>query len=70
MKRFLQKLKYAPLVASVAVVSSPAFATIETDAETAITAAKDSALTVGGYVVAAVAGLVVIGLVISMVRKI
>ncbi|MEN9481586.1 MAG: hypothetical protein RLZZ298_2981 [Pseudomonadota bacterium] len=40
-----------------------------TVAETAITAAKTDALTVGYAVVAAVAGLVVIGLIISMIRK-
>ncbi len=36
---------------------------------TAITQAQTDASTVGGYVVAAVAGLIVVGLVITMVRK-
>ena len=52
-----------------AFVSGSAFATPITDAEAAITAASGDALVVGGYVVAAVAGLVVISLILGMVRK-
>lgn len=48
-----------------------AMAAVDTTAVgTAITAAQTSSETVGGYVIAAVAGLVVIGLIISIVRKI
>lgn len=50
-------------------LSLPAHADITTDAQTAITAAQADALTVGGFVVAAVAALIVVGLVISMLRK-
>lgn len=49
--------------------ANPAAATLLTDVETAITSAKGDALTVGGYVVAAVAALIVITLIIGMVRK-
>lgn len=53
------------------VMASSAFAAMDTTGvETAITAAETSATTVGGYVIAAVAGLVVIGLIIGIVKKI
>ena len=47
-----------------------AFASDLTDSvNTAISSAKGDALTVGGYVVAAIAALIVVTLVIGMVRK-
>ncbi len=49
--------------------STAAHADILTDVNTAITAAKGDALTVGGYVVAAIAALIVVTLIIGMVRK-
>ena len=49
--------------------SASAHADILTDVNTAITAAKGDALTVGGYVVAAIAALIVVTLIIGMVRK-
>ena len=56
------------------VVTGSAFAqttssAMETSAKAGIEAAQTSGLTVGGYVVAAVAALVVVGLVITMVKK-
>lgn len=51
-------------------MAGAASADIATDTQAAIDSAKATALTVGGYVVAAVAALVVIGLIISMVRKV
>lgn len=63
--------------AKVAVVGGAAFAPVlahaqlsTTEVETAINQAKDSGLTVGGVVIAAVAGLVVIGVIITIVKKI
>lgn len=47
-----------------------AHADIVTDATTAITAAGASGLTVGGGVVAAVAGLAVVGIILALVRKV
>lgn len=43
---------------------------LTTAAETAITAAGADGQTVGGYVIAAVAGLVVVGLILAMIRKV
>lgn len=48
----------------------PAFAAVDTAAVgTALTSAVSSAETVGGFVIAGVAALVVVGLIISVVRK-
>lgn len=55
--------------AGVAVQSLPAHADLLTDTETAVAGAATSALTVGGYVVAGVASLIVIGLIIRMIYK-
>ena len=49
-------------------LSAAANATVLTDAQTAIASASGDALTVGGYVVAAVAALIVISLILSMLR--
>ena len=61
----------ARAAAGVATFSASAYAmAVDTgDVKTAIEAAASSAHTVGGYVVAAVAGLVAVGLIISIVRK-
>lgn len=53
-----------------AAASVPASATIVTDAQTAISAASADALTVGGYVVAAVGALIVITLVLKLMGKV
>lgn len=53
------------------VMASSAFAEVDiAGVQTAITGAETDAGTVGGYVIAAVAGLVVIGLIIGIVKKI
>ena len=58
------------VAALVSVSATSAFAAVDTTAVgTAITAAQTSAEGVGGLVVAATAGLVVIGLIIGIVRK-
>ena len=49
--------------------STSANATLLTDVQAAITSAQADALTVGGYVVAAIAALIVVTLIIGMVRK-
>lgn len=54
---------------STVAASLPAHATLLTDTQTAITSAQGDALTVGGYVVAAVGALIVVGLVLGMVHK-
>lgn len=51
------------------VASADLLTDLLTDTSTAIQAASADALTVGGYVVAGVASLIVVGLVITMVRK-
>lgn len=66
-KRYGSKVALA--TAGVFAVQSAAYADILTDVNTAITAAKGDALTVGGYVVAAIAALIVVTLIIGMVRK-
>lgn len=54
-----------------AVVASPSFAAVDTTAvDTAIKAAGTQAEGVGGTVIAVVAGLVVIGVIIAIVRKV
>lgn len=58
------------LAAGAALAAGSAMAALDTQAvQTAITSAESTGTTVGGYVVAAVAGLVVIGVVINVVRK-
>lgn len=54
---------------SVIGISGVAHADLLTDSQTAINAATSDALTVGGYVVAGICTMIVIGLVIKMVRK-
>lgn len=63
--------KIAAGVATLGASVGPAMAqsTFLTDAQDAITGAKTDALSVGGYVVVAIAGLVVVTLVIGMIRK-
>ena len=64
------KTTKAAFVAGAAVVTGAANAALDTTAvQTGITAAQGSAETVGGYVIAAVAALVVVGLVIGIVKK-
>lgn len=53
--------------AGTALASSP---DLTSSAQTAISAAADDGLTVGGYVIAAVAALVVIGIILSVVRRV
>lgn len=66
MKAFM---KLAP-VALLSGLTSNVMAAVDTTAVgTAITSAQTSAEGVGGMVIAAVAGLVVIGLIIAIVRK-
>lgn len=55
------------LSTGVALASTP---DLTSEAQAAISAAKDQGLTVGGYVVAAVAALVVIGIILSVVRRV
>lgn len=55
---------------SVPALSTLALADIKTDTQTAIQTASADALTVGGYVVAGVASLIVIGLIIALVHKV
>lgn len=55
--------------AAVSAYASVASADILTDSQTALADAGADALTVGGYVVAAIAGMIVVGMVISMIRK-
>lgn len=66
----MKKLKFAALAAAVSGVASSAIAAVDTaGVQTAITGAQGSAETVGGYVIAAVAALVVVGLIIGIVKK-
>mgnify|MGYP002795199574 CR=1 FL=1 len=52
------------------VAASPSFAALDTlGIQTAITAAETDGLAVGAMVVAAVAAMIVVGVVISMVKK-
>jgi len=61
----------ACIAASGAVVASPSFAAIDTDGVvTAINDAGTSGESVGKAVILVVAGLVVVGLIIGLVRKI
>lgn len=71
----LRKLRSFPRNVGIAVagslMSAAAFADMDTTAvQAAITGAETDAQTVGGYVIAAVAGLVVVGLIIGIVKKI
>lgn len=69
MNNFFKKVVVgSAIVAGLSYVPA-SYATVLTDAQTAITGASADALTVGGYVVAAVAGLVVISLILSMIKK-
>lgn len=64
------KKTLAYLAAGFAALSATAAnATILTDAQAAVTGAGGDALTVGGYVIAAVGGLIVVGLVLGMMKK-
>jgi hypothetical protein len=49
--------------------AAPAFALNTTEIQTAITAAESDGLAVGAMVVASVAAMIVVGVVISMVKK-
>jgi hypothetical protein len=49
--------------------AAPAFALNTTEIQTAITAAESDGLAVGAMVVSAVAAMIVVGVVISMVKK-
>jgi len=51
------------------IVAAPAFALDTTAIQTAITAAESDGLAVGAMVVASVAAMIVVGVVISMVKK-
>ena len=77
MKKMLQKFNPVPSFRNACIglagfaAANSAFAAVDTAAvETAIEASVGDAETVGGYVIAAVAALVVIGLIIGVVRKI
>lgn len=72
MKLLNQAKKYGAVagVAATSLVATTANAGFLEDAQTAIGTAGTDALTIGGYVVVAIAGLVVVGLAISMIRKI
>jgi hypothetical protein len=66
----MNKFARFSLGASLASLGTAAMAAVDTaGVETAITAAQTSAEGVGGAVIAAVAALVVIGLIIGIVRK-
>ena len=54
---------------SAALISSAHASTLLTETKTALESAAADATTVGGYVVAGVAGLIVIGLIITMIHK-
>lgn len=69
-KYFSKKVQAMALAASASLASVGVNADILTDSQTAIAAAGADGLTVGGYVVSAVAGLIVIGLILKMVGKI
>lgn len=61
----------AAAVASLTAIGSQAHAAIDTaDVQTALTAAQTSAEGVGGMVIAVVAGLVVVGIIIALVKKV
>ncbi len=77
MKYFTQLKKFSPKIALPSVglglltllFGNAALADMLTDSQAALDSAKTDALTVGGYVVAAVASLVVVGMILSMMRK-
>ncbi len=54
---------------SASLISSAHASTLLTDTQTALTDAAADAATVGGYVVAGVAGLIVISLILTMIHK-
>lgn len=61
--------KTSLVVSGLVLSAGTAFAGILEDSDAAITAAGTDALTVGGYVVAAVGSLIVVGLILGMMRK-
>jgi hypothetical protein len=61
--------KAVAAVSSVPAAFTAAHADVLTDTQTAISAAAADGLTVGGYVVAGVCSLLVIGLIIGLVHK-
>jgi hypothetical protein len=68
MKKFYDKLCLAGLAG---LVSVPAFAAIDLPTiKTSVEASQGAAETVGGYVIVAVVALLVVGLIISVVRKV
>lgn len=68
-KKHTGKVVTAVGAGSVALIQSAHASTLLTDTQTALTDASADAATVGGYVVAGVAGLIVISLIISMIHK-
>ena len=62
--------KFAAATAVTAASIGSASATMVSDATTAISTAGADGLTVGGGVVAAVAGLAVVGIILALVRKV
>lgn len=65
----LTKFGAAVITAGTALVAPIAHADMVADLQTKITEAAGQATTVGGYVAVAVAGLVVVGLVIGVIKK-
>lgn len=74
MKRFQKVKAYAGKALAVAAGSvglvTAANAEYMADISAAVTTAKADALTVGGYVLAAVAGLIVISLIMKLIHKV
>lgn len=69
MKGFKQTLKFASIPALLTAASA-ASADFVADAGAAITGASTDGLAIGGYIVVAVASLVVVGLAVAMLRKV
>lgn len=63
------KIAFAGTSMAVALESFAQASDLATAAQSGIDAAKTDGLTVGGYVVAAVAALVVVGVIIGLVKK-
>ncbi|MCC2604094.1 major capsid protein [Planctobacterium marinum] len=70
MKNLKSKILLATAAIGSTVMSGVSYAIDTTAVQTAITAAETDALTTGEYVIGTVASLVVIGLIVTMVRKI
>lgn len=68
-KKYGARVVAATTAVGISVYASVASADIITDSQAALADAGLDALTIGGYVVSAIAGLVVVGMVINMVRK-